>query len=116
MSKTLTILKKRVAQHLRDAAKLHEQLPKSEIDLIVKASVMIERALRGGSKIIWLGNGGSATQSQHMAAEFVGRFAKERRSLSSIALTENVATITAIGNDYSFDQIFSRQIEGLSKS
>ena len=72
-------------------------------------------ALQAGRKIIWFGNGGSATQSQHMAAEFVGRFAKERRALPSIALTENMASVTAIANDYGYERIFARQLEGLSQ-
>ena len=72
-------------------------------------------ALGRGRKIIWFGNGGSATQSQHMAAEFVGRFHQDRRALPSISLTENMASMTAIGNDYAFDRVFVRQLEGLAQ-
>ena len=100
---------------LRETARLHTELPREQITLIAKASTLMTEALRAGRKIIWFGNGGSATQSQHMAGEFVGRFQRERRSLPSISLTENMATVTAIGNDYAFDQIFSRQLEGLAQ-
>jgi len=70
-------------------------------------------ALKSGKKILVCGNGGSAADAQHFAAEFVGRFEMERRSLPAIALTTDTSALTAIANDYSFDVIFSRQIEGL---
>jgi D-sedoheptulose 7-phosphate isomerase len=104
-----------IAASLRETARLHAELPETQIALIVKAGGLIAEALKGGHKVIWFGNGGSATQSQHMAGEFVGRFREERRSLPSISLTENMASVTAIGNDYAFDQIFSRQLEGLAQ-
>ena len=104
-----------IAAQLQEAARLHAELPAAQRALIAKAAVLMTRALTVGQKIIWCGNGGSATQSQHMAAEFVGRFQRERRSLASISLTENMASVTAIGNDYAFDRIFSRQLEGLAQ-
>ena len=100
---------------LRETAKLLAELPAEQLTGIAKAAALLTDALRAGRKIIWFGNGGSATQSQHMAAEFVGRFQKERRALPSISLTENMASVTAIGNDYAFDQIFARQLEGLAQ-
>ena len=72
-----------------------------------------EKALRSGHKILICGNGGSAADAQHIAAEFVGRFHNERRSLPAIALTTDTSILTAVGNDYSFSQIFSRQVRGL---
>ncbi len=107
--------RQRVSRMLQEAAQLHMQVPAAEIDKIVQAAAMMASALRAGRKMIWFGNGGSATQSQHMAAEFVGRFLRERRSLPSVSLTENMASVTAIGNDYGFEQVFSRQMEGLGK-
>ena len=104
-----------IAASLRETAKLHAELPAAQIALIAKAAVWMTEALREGRKIIWFGNGGSATQSQHMAGEFVGRFRQERRPLPSISLTENMASVTAIGSDYAFEQIFSRQLEGLAQ-
>lgn len=69
--------------------------------------------LRGGGKVLWMGNGGSAADSQHLAAELVGRFARERPGLASIALTTDTSILTALANDYCFDRVFSRQIEAL---
>lgn len=71
------------------------------------------RTVLAGNKIIWCGNGGSAADAQHLAAELVGRFRRERRGLPSIALTTDTSILTAVGNDYGFDQVFSRQIEAL---
>ena len=100
---------------LRETAALLADLPEEQVVRISKTAELMAQSLKAGRKIIWFGNGGSATQSQHMAGEFVGRFQRERRSLPSISLTENMASITAIGNDYAFEQIFSRQLEGLAQ-
>ena len=100
---------------LHDTAALLAELPEEQIGRIAKAAELMAQSLKAGRKIIWFGNGGSATQSQHMAGEFVGRFQRERRSLPSISLTENMASVTAIGNDYAFEQIFSRQMDGLAQ-
>jgi D-sedoheptulose 7-phosphate isomerase len=69
------------------------------------------RAILGGRKILWCGNGGSAADSQHMAAEFVGRFRRERHGLASIALTTDTSVLTSIANDYGFEEVFRRQVE-----
>ena len=100
---------------LQETSRLHAGLPEEQRTLIAQAGALIAEAITGSRKIIWFGNGGSATQSQHMAAEFVGRFQQERRALPSISLTENMASVTAIGNDYAFEQIFARQLEGLAQ-
>jgi D-sedoheptulose 7-phosphate isomerase len=71
----------------------------------------IVKALRRGNKVLWMGNGGSAAEAQHMAAELSGRFLRERPGLNSEALSVNTSTLTAVGNDYGFDQVFRRQIE-----
>jgi D-sedoheptulose 7-phosphate isomerase len=70
-------------------------------------------ALASGKKILWCGNGGSAGDSQHLAAEIVGRFRRERRGLPSLALTVDTSVLTSVGNDYGFEFIFSRQVEAL---
>jgi D-sedoheptulose 7-phosphate isomerase len=85
------------------------------ISTIAEASRMIVNALQQGNKILLFGNGGSAADAQHIAAEFVGRFAFDRPALPALALSVNTSCITAIGNDYGFDVVFSRQIEALSK-
>ncbi|HVC46971.1 MAG TPA: D-sedoheptulose 7-phosphate isomerase [Terracidiphilus sp.] len=71
------------------------------------------RAVLAGKKILWCGNGGSAADSQHLAAELMGRYRRERRGLPSVALTTDTSILTAIGNDYGFDRVFARQVEGL---
>ena len=72
--------------------------------------------IKAGHKIMLCGNGGSAADSQHIAAELIGRFEKERRSMAAIALTTDTSALTAIGNDYGYDQVFARQVEGLGQS
>ena len=109
-------VRQRIAQSLRDAASVHTSLSRTHCEQIAQAAARMTNALRAGRKIIWFGNGGSATQSQHMAAEFVGRFGKDRRSLHSISLTENMASVTAIANDYDYRRIFARQLEGLAQA
>ena len=104
-----------IAACLNTSAKLQQEVARSQAETIAKAAALMAHAMRRGRKIIWFGNGGSATQSQHMAAEFVGRFGKERRSLPSISLTENIGSITAIANDYRYEVIFARQLEGLGQ-
>jgi len=101
---------------LRETAKLLTEFPAAQVSAVERAGLMMIEAIRSGRKLIWFGNGGSATQSQHMAAEFVGRFQRERRSLPSISLTENMASMTAIGNDYGYDDVFARQLEGLAQA
>ena len=76
-------------------------------------SLLIFERLTKGNKLLLAGNGGSAADAQHIAAEFIGRFEKERRSLPAIALTTDTSILTAIANDYSYDDIFTRQIEGV---
>jgi D-sedoheptulose 7-phosphate isomerase len=74
------------------------------------------KALRRGNKILWMGNGGSAAEAQHMAAELSGRFLRERPGLYSEALSVNTSTLTAIGNDYGYDEIFRRQVEAFAQA
>ena len=80
---------------------------------IEKSIMAIVKCLRKGNKVVLFGNGGSAADAQHIAAEFIGRFKSNRKSLPAIALSDNPSTITAISNDFSFDLVFSRQCENL---
>ena len=80
---------------------------------VIQAARIISRALKKRKKVLMFGNGGSAADAQHIAAEFIGRFRKERQALDVEALTVNTSILTAIGNDYSFDDIFSRQVEAM---
>ncbi len=83
-------------------------------DLEVMAKICKE-AIKNDKKILFCGNGGSAADSQHLAAEFVGRFVKERQGLPAIALTTDTSILTAIGNDYGYDDVFRRQVEALGR-
>lgn len=103
-----TIFEAAIEEHLRVIQALHRQLPALE-----GIAARMSHAILEGHKIVWCGNGGSAADSQHLAAEFVGRFLKERRPLPSIALTTNTSVLTAIGNDYGFDFVFQRQVEAI---
>lgn len=76
---------------------------------------IIAKSLASGGTIFWCGNGGSAADSQHIAAEFVGRFKKDRRPLRSIALTTDTSVLTCVANDYSYEEIFSRQLNALGR-
>lgn len=75
----------------------------------------IVHSLRSGGKVLLCGNGGSAADAQHLAAELIGRFCRDRRALPAIALADNVAALTAIGNDYAFDDVFARGVQGLGR-
>jgi D-sedoheptulose 7-phosphate isomerase len=76
---------------------------------------VVVSALRNGKKILWCGNGGSAAEAQHMAAELSGRFLRERGGFASEALSVNTSTITAVGNDFGFDEIFARQVDAFAQ-
>jgi D-sedoheptulose 7-phosphate isomerase len=84
-------------------------------DLLAEVAMQIVRSLRAGGKVVLFGNGGSAADAQHLAAEFTGRYLKERRALPALALNANTSSVTAIGNDYGFDLVFGRQLEALGK-
>lgn len=83
--------------------------------VIDESASVIVAALRQGNKILVMGNGGSAADSQHFVAELVGRFKHERHALAAISLTDNSSTLTAVANDYDFEVIFQRQVEALAK-
>jgi D-sedoheptulose 7-phosphate isomerase len=103
------------AARIRDSTALMQSLPESPayLDAVVKVAEAMTKCLRSGNKILFFGNGGSAADAQHLAAELSGRFLKERKSLSGWALTTNSSVLTAIGNDYSFDEVFARQVQGI---
>ncbi len=86
------------------------------LEQIIDASKEIVNCYKNSKKVLICGNGGSASDAQHMEGELIGRFLKERTPLSAIALTSNSTTVTAIGNDYGFDTIFSRQVEAYGSS
>jgi len=105
-----------ISTSLREGAELRTALAKDCADGIVEAALLIINCLRSGGKVLFFGNGGSAADSQHLAAEFVGRFVRERAGLPAIALTTDSSILTAVGNDYGFDQVFARQIQALGRA
>lgn len=104
-----------VVKHLRDGADTYRRLAEEQAQILLEAARIITESLRKGGTVFLFGNGGSAAQAQHIAGEFVGRFRRERRALPAIALTADSSALTAIGNDYGFEQLFARQLEGLAR-
>jgi D-sedoheptulose 7-phosphate isomerase len=98
------------SEHIETAQRSKEMLAAQ----IGQACEMVVDCLKNGNKVLFFGNGGSAADAQHIAAEFVGRFVKNRRSLPAIALTTDTSAITAISNDYGYERVFARQVEGLA--
>jgi len=103
---------------IRDCAAVTQQLLEAPeyLTAVVAAADAMTKCLRSGNKILFFGNGGSAADAQHLAAELSGRFVRERPSLSGWALTTNSSAMTAIANDYSFEDVFARQLEGIGSS
>jgi len=100
---------------LQDSIRVKDQFIKNNIPLILRGVDMLVTCITSGHKILIFGNGGSAADAQHIAAEFVNRFQIERPPLAAIALTTDTSIITSIGNDYHFGEIFSKQINALGK-
>jgi D-sedoheptulose 7-phosphate isomerase len=98
------------------AIRAHEAARGGDHQALLHAIEAIARAFRSGHRVLVFGNGGSAADAQHFAAEFVGRFQRERRALAAVALTTDTSILTAIGNDYAYDRVFARQIEALGES
>jgi len=101
---------------IEESIELKKSFIKKNIDLIIRGGEKIADSLVSGHKMLIFGNGGSAADAQHMAAEFINRFRIERPPLAAIALTTDTSVLTSIGNDYSFDDIFSKQILALGRA
>ncbi len=108
-------LEAKIAAEIDTAARCFDKL-KSLAPEIVAASRFLVDAIRGGGKVMFCGNGGSAADSQHLAAELSGRYMKERRPLAGLALTVDTSALTAIGNDYAFAEVFARQLRGVGRA
>lgn len=108
-------LKRRLLDHVQESIHLKTAFFEKEMDHILAQAQDLAERLRRGCKILVCGNGGSAADAQHFAAELTGRYLKERRALAAIALTTDTSALTAIGNDYSYEQVFSRQVEALGR-
>jgi D-sedoheptulose 7-phosphate isomerase len=103
-------IRSQLASHRKVIEEIERKLPRT----ISTIASLISDALKDGNKILLMGNGGSAADAQHMAAEIVGRFSMERRALPAISLAADTSIITALGNDYGFDTVFRRQVEALA--
>ena len=108
-------MKEIILNILQDSLETKEQFIKDNLDLIQEGADSLATCITSGHKIMIFGNGGSAADAQHIAAEFVNRFQVERPPLAALALTTDTSVITSIANDYHFDQIFSKQIQALGK-
>jgi phosphoheptose isomerase len=100
---------------LRETIALHERVLQADLTPVADTAAAIVVALRGGGKLLVFGNGGSAADAQHVAAELVGRFQHERAALAAVALTTDTSVLTSIGNDDAFDRVFVRQVEALGR-
>ncbi|MCK9594686.1 MAG: D-sedoheptulose 7-phosphate isomerase [Candidatus Omnitrophica bacterium] len=108
-------MRDRIKDLLLESIQVKEDLLRTRIDNIINIANLIIESLKKNGKVILFGNGGSASDSQHIAAELVGRFKKDRTALAAIALTTNTSILTSLANDYGYEIIFSRQIEALGQ-
>ena len=112
---TLERLRARASQHFLDSIAVKQAAEKILPEQVARGIVAMTDCLRAGGKVMACGNGGSAADAQHFAAELIGRFERERQELAAIALTTDTSILTAVGNDYSYDEIFAKQVRGLGK-
>jgi D-sedoheptulose 7-phosphate isomerase len=112
---TLERLRARASQHFLDSIAVKQAAEKILPEQVARGIVAMTDCLRAGGKVMACGNGGSAADAQHFAAELIGRFERERQELAAIALTTDTSILTAVGNDYSYDEIFVKQVRGLGK-
>jgi D-sedoheptulose 7-phosphate isomerase len=101
--------------HFEEGIELRKRMAETMPAAIARAGAALAEALKAGRKVLACGNGGSAADSQHFAAEIVGRFERERPGMPAIALTVDTSALTAIANDYDFDRVFSKQVEALGQ-
>ena len=104
-----------VVATLAETIALHERVKQGDLRPVTEAADAIVGVLRQGGRVLMFGNGGSAADAQHVAAELVGRYLRERRGLSAVALSTDTSVLTSISNDYSFDRVFARQIEAVGR-
>ena len=102
-----------ISGYIKKSIRIKKEIVKTKIEIINQIVKEIIDAYKRKNKVLWFGNGGSAADAQHLACELVGKFYLERKALASIALTTNTSELTAIANDYSFNRVFTRQVEAL---
>ena len=108
-------MREKIKDILLESIQVKEEILRNQIDQIAEIAQLMIDCLKKDGKVIVFGNGGSASDSQHIAAELVGRFKKDRSALAGIALTTNTSILTSLANDYGYDVVFSRQVEALGK-
>src|SRR3990170_911511 len=108
-------MKEKILKEFKESIAVKEKFIQDHIDTVIEVSKAIATAFNEGNKLLLFGNGGSATDASHIAAEFVNRFKRERPGLPAIALTTDMAVITSIANDYDYSEVFARQIKSLSE-
>jgi D-sedoheptulose 7-phosphate isomerase len=108
-------MRERIKDILLESIQVKEEILRNQVGSIAEIAMLMIDCLKKDGKVIVFGNGGSASDSQHIAAELVGRFKKDRSALAGIALTTNTSILTSLANDYGFDVVFSRQVEALGK-
>jgi len=108
-------MKKHIAQTIAMHRKMVDNLEAEGLDIILDTANLIVTSIKNGGTLYICGNGGSAADAQHIAGEFIGRFLVNRKALPAVALSTDTSVLTCIGNDYSFEDIFARQVEGLVK-
>ena len=111
----IAALEAQVAAHFEDSARLKRESAGALSGPVARAAALMAAALKGGAKVLACGNGGSAADAQHFAAELVNRFERERPPLAGLALTTDSSTLTSIGNDYSFELVFEKQLRALGR-
>jgi len=108
-------MRDRIKDILLESIQVKEELLRTSIGKIIEITDIVIDCLKKNGKVILFGNGGSASDSQHIAAELVGRFKKDRNALSAIALTTNTSILTSLANDYGYEVVFAKQIEALGR-
>ena len=115
MTQADAALSARVAAQFAESANLKLEAAQSLSEPIVRGSLLLAATLRAGGKVLACGNGGSAADAQHFAAELINRFEIERAPLAAVALTTDSSTLTSIANDYAYEQVFSKQVRGIAR-
>ena len=108
-------MRDRIKDIFLESIRVKEEILRNDISKIIEITEIVIAALKKDGKVLLFGNGGSAADSQHIAAEFIGRFKKDRSALAAIALTTNTSVLSSLANDYGYDIVFAKQVEALGK-
>lgn len=105
-----------VRRTIAETIALHQRMMDADVKPVIDAAAAIVSAMKGGGKLLVFGNGGSASDAQHLASELVGRFERQRAGFAAIALTTDASVVTSVANDYGYEQVFARQVEALGRA